>query len=50
MQSEPSRYINSVSDILYSPDEIEFLLEDIRDLEPTSYKPEEIQVYLYTLA
>ncbi|XP_066142676.1 uncharacterized protein [Euwallacea fornicatus] len=43
MQSEPSRYINSVSDILYSPDEIEFLLDDIRDLEPTNYKPEEIQ-------
>ncbi|CAG9766277.1 unnamed protein product [Ceutorhynchus assimilis] len=43
MQSEPGRYINSVSDILYSPDEIEFLLDDIRDLEPTSYKPEEIQ-------
>ncbi|XP_050301271.1 uncharacterized protein LOC126739561 [Anthonomus grandis grandis] len=44
MQSELSgRYINSVSDILYSPDEIEFLLEDIRDLEPISYKPDEIQ-------
>ncbi|KAF7271426.1 uncharacterized protein LOC143196097 isoform X2 [Rhynchophorus ferrugineus] len=43
MQSEPGRYINSVSDLLYSPDEIEFLLEDIRDLEPTNYKPEEIQ-------
>ncbi|KAH1015083.1 hypothetical protein HUJ05_012861 [Dendroctonus ponderosae] len=43
MQSEPRRYINSVSDILYSPDEIEFLLDDIRDLEPTNYKPEDIQ-------
>ncbi|XP_030763468.1 uncharacterized protein LOC115888040 [Sitophilus oryzae] len=43
MQSEPGRYINSVSDLLYSPDEIEFLLEDIRDLEPTNFKPEEIQ-------
>ncbi|XP_063922132.1 uncharacterized protein LOC135136664 isoform X2 [Zophobas morio] len=43
MQSEPGRYINSVSDLLYSTDEIEFLLDDIRDLEPTSCKPEDIQ-------
>ena len=45
MQSEPGRYINSVSDLLYSTDEIEFLLDDIRDLEPTSCKPEDIQVH-----
>lgn len=43
MHSEPGRYINSVSD-LYETDEIEFLLEEIRDLEPTSCKPEDIQV------
>ncbi|VEN39749.1 unnamed protein product [Callosobruchus maculatus] len=44
MQSEPSRYIHSVSDLLYTTDEIEYLLDDdIRDLEPKSYKPEEIQ-------
>ncbi|XP_057654282.1 uncharacterized protein LOC130892730 isoform X2 [Diorhabda carinulata] len=44
MQSEPStRYIHSVSDLLYTTDEIEFLLDDIRDLEPKSYKPEDIQ-------
>ncbi|KAG5896403.1 hypothetical protein JTB14_022491 [Gonioctena quinquepunctata] len=43
MQSEPSRYIHSVSDLLYSTDEIEFLLDDIKDLEPKSYKPEDIQ-------
>lgn len=45
MQPEQSRYINSVSDLLLSTDEIEFLLEDIRDLEPTSCKPEDIQVF-----
>ncbi|KAJ8925803.1 hypothetical protein NQ315_009653 [Exocentrus adspersus] len=43
MQSEPGRYINSVSDLLYSTDEIEFLLDDIRDLEPKNCKPEDIQ-------
>ncbi|XP_063225937.1 uncharacterized protein LOC134532867 isoform X2 [Bacillus rossius redtenbacheri] len=42
MQSEPGRYINSVSD-LYGADEIEVLLEEIRDLEPASYRPEDIQ-------
>ena len=42
-QPEASRYINSVSD-LYGTDEIEFLLDDIRDLEPASCKPEDIQV------
>lgn len=46
MQSESGRYIHSLSDLLYSTDEIEYLLvEDIKDLEPKSYKPEEIQVY-----
>lgn len=44
MHSEPpGRYINSVSD-LYETDEIEFLLDDIRELEPVSCKPEDIQV------
>ncbi|KAK4885988.1 hypothetical protein RN001_002259 [Aquatica leii] len=42
MQSESGRYINSVSDII-GTDEIEFLLEDIKDLEPTSINPEDIQ-------
>lgn len=42
MQSEPGRYINSVSD-LYGADEIEVLLEEIRDLEPASCRPEDIQ-------
>ncbi|GLH02435.1 hypothetical protein R5R35_005502 [Gryllus longicercus] len=42
MQSEPGRYINSVSD-LYGADEIEVLLEEIRDLEPANYRPEDIQ-------
>lgn len=44
MQSEPGRYINSVSDLLLSTDEIEFLLDDIKDLEPTNCKPEDLQV------
>lgn len=44
-EQSSSRYIHSVSDLLYSTDEIEYLLvEDIKDLEPKSYKPEEIQV------
>lgn len=42
MQSEPGRYINSVSD-LYGADEIEVLLEEIRDLEPASCRLEDIQ-------
>lgn len=49
-QPEPSssRYIHSVSDLLYSTDEIEYLLvEDIKDLDPKSYKPDEIQVDFY---
>lgn len=44
MQSVSGRYINSVSDII-GTDEIEFLLDDIRDLEPTSVNPEDIQVF-----
>lgn len=44
MQSDSGQhYINSVSD-LYGTDEIEFLLDDIRDLEPHSCNPEDIQV------
>lgn len=43
MQSESGHYINSVSD-LYGTDEIEFLLDDIRDLEPANCNPEDIQV------
>ncbi|CAH1142693.1 unnamed protein product [Phyllotreta striolata] len=44
MQSECStRYIHSVSDLLYTTDEIEFLLDDIKDLESKSYRPEDIQ-------
>lgn len=48
MQSESGHYINSVSD-LYGTDEIEFLLDDIRDLEPVSCNPEDIQVLYYSL-
>lgn len=47
MQSESGHYINSVSD-LYGTDEIEFLLDDIKDLEPASCNPEDIQVLLTT--
>lgn len=47
MQSDSGHYINSVSD-LYGTDEIEFLLDDIRDLEPASCNPEDIQVLYYT--
>ncbi|XP_022907274.1 uncharacterized protein [Onthophagus taurus] len=42
MQSDTSRYINSVSD-LYGDDEIELLLQDITELEPQSCKVEDIQ-------
>lgn len=49
MQSaDSSRYINSVSD-LYGDDEIEFLLDDIRELEPISCRPEDIQVRCFFL-
>lgn len=39
---EPGRYVNSVSD-LYGTDEVEVLLEEIRDLEPPGCRPEDIQ-------
>lgn len=39
----PQRYIPSVSD-LYGTDEIEFLLDEIRDLEPACCQLEDIQV------
>ncbi|XP_017778889.1 PREDICTED: uncharacterized protein LOC108564374 [Nicrophorus vespilloides] len=43
MQSaDSSRYINSVSD-LYGDDEIEFLLDDIRELEPICSRPDDNQ-------
>lgn len=46
MQSEyrsgSSRHVNSVSD-LYISDEISVLLEEIQSLEPSSYRPEDIQ-------
>uniref|UniRef100_A0A182UYE7 Uncharacterized protein n=2 Tax=gambiae species complex TaxID=44542 RepID=A0A182UYE7_ANOME len=38
----PQRYIPSVSD-LYGTDEIEFLLDEIRDLEPACCQLEDIQ-------
>lgn len=37
------RYVNSVSD-LYGADEIEVLLDEIKDLEPCSVRQEDIQV------
>jgi hypothetical protein len=37
------RYVNSVSD-LYGADEIEVLLDEIKDLEPCSVRTEDIQV------
>lgn len=42
MQSDCGRYLNSVSD-LYGADEISVLLEEIRDLEPASCRPEDLQ-------
>lgn len=42
----PQRYIPSVSD-LYGTDEIEFLLDEIRDLEPACCQLEDIQVGIY---
>lgn len=42
MQSDCSRYLHSVSD-LYAADEISVLLEEIRELEPASYRPEDLQ-------
>lgn len=44
MQKQPGRrYLNSVSD-LYGADEIEVLWDEIRTLEPSSRRLEEIQV------
>lgn len=43
----PQRYIPSVSD-LYGTDEIEFLLDEIRDLEPACCQLEDIQVRITT--
>lgn len=40
---QPQRYMPSVSD-LYGTDEIEFLLDEIRDLEPACCQLEDIQV------
>lgn len=37
-----NRHVNSVSD-LYISDEISVLLEEIQSLEPSSYRPEDIQ-------
>lgn len=42
MQAAPARYV-SVSE-LYSTDEVELLLDEIRDLEPTSCRGEDVQV------
>ncbi|CAG9795433.1 unnamed protein product [Diatraea saccharalis] len=41
MQAAPARYV-SVSE-LYSTDEVELLLDEIRELEPTSCRGEEVQ-------
>lgn len=43
MQAAPARYV-SVSE-LYSTDEVELLLDEIRELEPTSCRGEDVQVY-----
>lgn len=44
MQAQPGRrYLNSVSD-LYGADEIEALWDEIRTLEPSSCRPEDLQV------
>lgn len=49
MQSDAGgRYIHSVSD-LCGADEIEFLLDDIRDLEAVNYRAEDIQVRKYPI-
>uniref|UniRef100_A0A1B6CW01 MARVEL domain-containing protein n=1 Tax=Clastoptera arizonana TaxID=38151 RepID=A0A1B6CW01_9HEMI len=42
MQSDCGRYLHSVSD-LYGADEISVLLEEIRELEPANYRPEDLQ-------
>uniref|UniRef100_A0A2A4JKJ8 Uncharacterized protein n=1 Tax=Heliothis virescens TaxID=7102 RepID=A0A2A4JKJ8_HELVI len=41
MQAAPARYV-SVSE-LYSTDEVELLLDEIRELEPTSCRGEDVQ-------
>ncbi|XP_026743834.1 uncharacterized protein LOC113505371 isoform X3 [Trichoplusia ni] len=41
MQAGPARYV-SVSE-LYSTDEVELLLDEIRELEPTSCRGEDVQ-------
>ncbi|CAG5055694.1 unnamed protein product [Parnassius apollo] len=41
MQAAPARYVSSSE--LYSADEVELLLEEIRELEPTSCRGEEVQ-------
>lgn len=43
MQAGPARYV-SVSE-LYSTDEVELLLDEIRELEPTSCRGEDVQVF-----
>lgn len=45
MQAAPARYV-SVSE-LYSTDEVELLLDEIRELEPTSCRGEDVQVTTY---
>lgn len=42
MQAESDQYIQSVSD-LYGTDEIDVLLEEIRDLEPANCRAEDVQ-------
>lgn len=42
MQAAPARYV-SVTE-LYSTDEVELLLDEIRELEPTSCRGEDVQV------
>lgn len=41
MQAAPARYVSASE--LYSTDEVELLLEEIRELEPTSCRGEEVQ-------
>ncbi|VVD02845.1 unnamed protein product [Leptidea sinapis] len=41
MQAAPTRYVSSSE--LYSTDEVELLLEEIRELEPSSCRAEDVQ-------
>lgn len=41
MQAAPARYVSASE--LYSTDEVELLLEEIRELEPTSCRGEDVQ-------